>query len=138
MQLQQEKKKYRDRQKGQIETMKNKHIGSDAREMIKDWEKKEPQIRKDIEKAKEYKSVMSMLLGIGMPKQFVDSVRKEIKDRSTARRLMALRCEKGLTETGMAKILVWSKKKLCTVESSRNMDLSKKDVADYMKAIKSI
>lgn len=32
--------------------MKNKHIGSDARDMIKDWERKEPTMRADIEKAK--------------------------------------------------------------------------------------
>jgi DNA-binding XRE family transcriptional regulator len=116
--------------------MKSKHVGSDAREMIKDWEKKEPQIRKGIEKAKEYKSVMSMLLGIGMPKSFINKVRKEILARSTAQRLMALRCEKGLTEASMAKILGWSEKKLRTVENSRNKELDKKDVAEYTRTIK--
>jgi hypothetical protein len=41
--------------------MKTAHIGSDAREMIKIWEQKEPQIRIDIEKCKRRKRIAHLV-----------------------------------------------------------------------------
>lgn len=85
--------------------------------------------------ANAHKSVSEMLKGVGVDQKTRGEFEKELQDRQLVKILFALRNKAGVSQAEMAKKIGCSQSKISKIESSRDAELSFKDLLSYAEAI---
>lgn len=83
-----------------------------------------------------YKSVSEMIERLSSDETFKQRALKSIRERQVATLLFILRCKADLSQKEMAEKVGCSQSRISKIESSRDEDLSVKDLFDYAKALK--
>lgn len=85
---------------------------------------------------KKYKSVSGMIQHLSTDENFKNLAEKEIREKQLSKLLFFLRNQQKLSQKEMAQRTGYSQSKISKIESSRDIDLSMKDLLAYAKALK--
>lgn len=77
-----------------------------------------------------------MILRLSGDEAFKQMALKTIREKQVAKLLFILRCKEGLSQKEMAEKVGCSQSRISKIETSRDEDLSVKDLLDYGKALK--
>jgi transcriptional regulator with XRE-family HTH domain len=86
-------------------------------------------------KSKGYKSVAELVRDVGGDPAFADDFEKHIAERKLVKRLVALRCARGLSQKDIAAKMGCTQGRISKLEASRDEDLRFGDIRGYAKAL---
>ena len=84
---------------------------------------------------KRYASVLDMVDGLTVDKEFKQELKQEISDGIVAKTLFSMRCVEGLTQADMAKRIGCTQSRLSKLEHAKNDAIKVSDLTAYAEAL---